>query len=184
MNSGPLPMPGAPPVFGGVELRPFTLADVDLVADLSTDPYVPLIGSLPPHADHEQAVAYIKRQLGHLKSGAGYPFVIADRSTGRGLGTAGLWLDSLAAGRATAGYSVAPSARGRGVAADGLTALTAFGWTVPALWRIELYIEPWNAASIRIAERAGYLREGLLRSHQVIGGRRVDMVLYASIRPE
>lgn len=63
-------------------------------------------------------------------------------------------------------------------------ALTSFGWTIPALHRIELYIEPWNAGSIGTAVRAGYEREGLLRSHQEIGGRRRDMLLYASVRPD
>jgi [ribosomal protein S5]-alanine N-acetyltransferase len=61
-------------------------------------------------------------------------------------------------------------------------ALTAFAWTIPALHRIELYIEPWNTGSVGTAERAGFEREGLLRSHQVIGGRRRDMLLYAVIR--
>jgi RimJ/RimL family protein N-acetyltransferase len=37
-------------------------------------------------------------------------------------------------------------------------------------------------ASVRTAELAGYEREGLLRSHQEIGGKRVDMFLYAAIR--
>ncbi|HEY3649548.1 MAG TPA: GNAT family protein [Streptosporangiaceae bacterium] len=85
-------------------------------------------------------------------------------------------------GRAMAGYSVVPSARGRGFASAALIALTSFGWTIPALHRIELYIEPWNTGSIGTAERAGYQREGLLRSHQEIGGRRRDMLLYASVR--
>ena len=40
-------------------------------------------------------------------------------------------------------------------------------------------VEPWNAASWRTAGSAGYQREGLLRSHQEIGGHRVDMFLYA-----
>jgi RimJ/RimL family protein N-acetyltransferase len=65
-----------------------------------------------------------------------------------------------------------------------LIALTSFGWTIPALHRIELYIEPWNTGSIGTAERAGYEREGLLRSHQEIGGRRRDMLLYARVRPD
>ncbi|MEU6643216.1 GNAT family protein [Saccharomonospora sp. NPDC046836] len=72
--------------------------------------------------------------------------------------------------------------RGRGVAGHGLAALTRFAWSIPALHRIELYIEPWNGASVRTAERAGYEREGFLRSHQEIGGERVDMLLYAAIR--
>ena len=75
-----------------------------------------------------------------------------------------------------------PSARGRGLAAAALTALTSFAWTIPGLHRIELYIEPWNAGSVKTAERAGFEREGLLRSHQEIGGRRRDMLLYATIR--
>lgn len=58
-----------------------------------------------------------------------------------------------------------------------------FAWSPPELHRIELYIEPWNAASWPTAGSAGYQREGLLRSHQEIGGRRVDMLRYAAIRP-
>ena len=58
-----------------------------------------------------------------------------------------------------------------------------FAWSLPELHRIELYIEPWNAASWRTAGSAGYQREGLMHSHQEIGGRRVDMLLYAAIRP-
>jgi ribosomal-protein-alanine N-acetyltransferase len=98
------------------------------------------------------------------------------------VGHCGLWLKDFGEGRGTAGYSVAPSARGPGLAADALSALTIFGWTVPGLFRIELYIEPWNLGSIRTAERAGYLSEGLLRRQEMIGSERRDMLLYASLR--
>jgi [ribosomal protein S5]-alanine N-acetyltransferase len=57
-------------------------------------------------------------------------------------------------------------------------------WAIPALHRIELYIEPWNTGSIRTAERSDCQREGLLRSRQAIGGRRRDMLLYSVIRSE
>ncbi|WP_425565125.1 GNAT family N-acetyltransferase [Saccharopolyspora taberi] len=86
------------------------------------------------------------------------------------------------AGRATAGYSVAPAHRGRGVASAALKAMTSFAWSIAELHRIELYVEPRNRASCRVAETAGYEREGLLRSHQEIGGIRRDMLLYAAIR--
>ena len=100
------------------------------------------------------------------------------------MGHCGLWLKELSEGRATAGYSVVASERGRGLATDALTALTEFGWTVEGLERIALYIEPWNLSSVRTAERAGYHREGLLRSHQKIAGQRRDMLLYAAIRED
>jgi [ribosomal protein S5]-alanine N-acetyltransferase len=64
-----------------------------------------------------------------------------------------------------------------------LTALTTFARTIPALHRAELYIEPWNHSSIHVAEAARYQPEGLLRSHQEIGGTRRDMLLYATTQP-
>jgi RimJ/RimL family protein N-acetyltransferase len=86
------------------------------------------------------------------------------------------------AGRASAGYSASAAHRGRGVASSALKALTTFAWTIPALYRVELYIEPWNNSSIHVAEASGYQREGLLRSYQEIGGSRRDMLLYAATR--
>ena len=47
--------------------------------------------------------------------------------------------------------------------------------------RLELYVEPWNTASIRTAEGAGFRREGLLRGWQEVGGERKDMFMYARL---
>lgn len=174
--------PARPVGYGPVVLREFSASDLIMVQELSTDPYVPLIGSLPPNAGRQEALDYIDRQRGRLAEGVGFSFAIAEAGTGRGVGGIGLWLAGLEQGRATAGYFVIPSARGRGIAAAALTALTSFAWTIPELHRIELYIEPWNVGSMKTGERAGFKREGLLRSHQEIGGRRRDMLLYATIR--
>jgi ribosomal-protein-alanine N-acetyltransferase len=176
------PWPTSPVAYGPVVLRRFSALDVPMVRELSTDPYVPLIGTLPPNASEREAQAYIDRQLGRLAEGIGLSFAIAEAGTDRAVGGIGLWLRDLVHGRATAGYFVTPSARGRGLASAALTALTSYAWTIPGLHRIELYIEPWNAGSAKTAERAGYEREGLLRSHQEIGGHRRDMLLYATIR--
>ena len=155
-----------------------------MVLDAATDPYVATISSLPAGATAHQAAEWIQRQRGRLGDGAGFSFCIADRDTNRALGWIGLWTRAhLAHGRATAGYVLAPSAGGRRLAQDALRALTVFGWTVPRLQRIELYIEPGNTGSLRTAEAAGYAREGLLRRHQEIAGVRRDMLLYAAIRP-
>lgn len=178
----PLTMPQVPPAFGQVRLRAFEQRDVGMVMDLATDPYVPKIGTLVPHADHTEALAWIQRQHHRLDTGAGYGFCVTDAETGEALGTVSLNLGPVAGGRVSAGYAVAPRKRGRHVAGQALTAVTEFAWTLPEVHRAELYIEPWNIGSVRTAEFAGYQREGLLRSHQEIGGHRVDMYLYAKIR--
>lgn len=176
------PWPSTPPASGPVVLRPFRLGDAQVARELSTDPYVPLIGTLPARATQEQALDWVVRQQGRHSAGTGYSFAMALADTDRAVGFIGLWLPELPQGVATAGYAVAPDHRGQGLAAAALTALTGFAWSLPELHRVELHIEPWNAGSVRTAERAGYQREGLLRSHQEIGGRRRDVLLYAAVR--
>ena len=176
--------PTTPPACGSVVLRAFTDGDAHLAVELGEDPYIPLIGSLPAHPTAEQALEWIHRQRGQLAEGQRFSFAIADAESDNAVGAIGLGLRDLSAGRATSGYAVSPSHRGRGIATSALKALTAFAWTIPGLYRVELYIEPWNTSSVHVAEAAGYQREGLLRCHQEIGGARRDMLLYATTRPE
>lgn len=186
MNAGDtdaqgLVWPDPLPSFGSIILRPFRPDDLPLVAALSSDPYLPLIGSIPSPYSEAEGLAYIRRQHQRLADGTGYSFAIAERTTDRALGGAGLWLQA-PVGRATLGYAVAPTERGRGVATDALRALTAFGWSRPELARLELYIETWNVGSVRAAERSGYVLEARLPDHTVIGGIRRDMLRYVQER--
>ena len=50
--------------------------------------------------------------------------------------------------------------------------------------RLEILVQPANEASLAVAEKVGFRREGLPRSHSVIRGRRVDMVVLALLRGE
>jgi ribosomal-protein-alanine N-acetyltransferase len=175
--------PTTPPTYGSVVLREFTDEDAHLAVELGEDPYIPLIGSLPAHPTAQQALEWVRRQRGQLAERQRFSFAITDAESGNAVGAIGLGLRDLSAGRATAGYAVSPLHRGCDIATSALNALTRFAWTIPALYRVELYIEPWNASSIHVAEAAGYQREGLLRSYQEIGGTRRDMLLYAATRP-
>ena len=175
--------PTTPPTYGSVVLRAFTDEDAHLAVELGEDPYIPLIGSLPAHPTAQQALEWVRRQRGQLAERQRFSFVIADAESDNAVGAIALGLRDLSAGRATAGYAVSPVHRGRGIATSALKALNRFAWTIPGLYRVELYIEPWNTSSIHVAEASGYQREGLLRSHQEIGGIRRDMLLYAITRP-
>jgi [ribosomal protein S5]-alanine N-acetyltransferase len=171
------------PASGDVRLRPFRDEDAVAAAELSVDPYVPLIGTLPPHATAEQAAAWVSRQRRRLAERAGFSFAVAERGTGVCLGFAGLWLRQVDQGLATAGYAIVPSARGRGRATDALRALTAFAWTLSPVLRVHLYIEPWNVASRRVADRVGYAERRLLPGGQEIGGERRDVLECTVERP-
>ncbi|MFF5976697.1 GNAT family N-acetyltransferase [Streptomyces sp. NPDC012769] len=162
---------------GGLTLRPWRLTDLPLVAEAAKDPYIPLITTVPSPYSEAEGVAFVERQWSRAATGAGYPFVIVS-AAGRPLGTIGLWVRDLPQGRASLGYWLAASARGHGAAASALTAVTAWALDELRVPRLELHVEPWNTASARTAERAGFRREGLLRGWQEVGGERRDMEVY------
>jgi RimJ/RimL family protein N-acetyltransferase len=78
------------------------------------------------------------------------------------------------------GYLVAPAARGRGLGAALLLAMTEWAFDEGAL-RLELRVSVANSASQRVAERAGYIREGVLRSLHFKGGLRDDTIIYSRL---
>ena len=144
IRMGPLQMPATPPRSEGILLRPFQTPTSGCSVTSRLIPYVPLIGSLPANASEQEALDFIERQHNRLETGVGYSFCVAELAGDAALGTAGLWIADLAKGRATVGFTVAPFARRRGVAVKALGAVTAFGWTLSDLFRIELYVEPSN----------------------------------------
>jgi ribosomal-protein-alanine N-acetyltransferase len=162
-------------------LRAWELGDLPLVREASSDDYIPLITTVPSTYSPAAGEAFIRRQWERASTGAGYPFVIVRIEDRRPLGMVGLWLTDRGEGRASLGYWLAGSARGQGIAAEALRAVV--GWAVGELRiaRLQLYVEPWNVASQRTAERVGFQREGLLRSWQQVGDERRDMIMYSML---
>lgn len=176
----------APPVVptldaGQFRLRPFVLADIVAVREASSDPHIPLITTVPAVFTEDEGRRFIERQWSRAEHGTGYSFAIADAGTDRGVGQVGLWLHDLAEGRASIGYWVVGSGRGRQAAASAVRALTRWAHDELRIPRLQLNVEPWNTASIRTADRAGFRREGLLRSWQEVGGTRRDMYMYSHV---
>jgi len=168
---------------GGFRLRPWHLSDLPLVREASEDDYIPLITTVPSPYSESAGVAFIERQWGRATTRAGYTFVIVT-SDDRPVGQVGLWLKDLEQGRASLGYWVVESARGQGAAVAAVDAVA--GWALRDLRipRLELWVEPWNTASVRTAERAGFQREGLLRGWQQVGDERRDMFMYSLLNDE
>jgi RimJ/RimL family protein N-acetyltransferase len=79
------------------------------------------------------------------------------------------------------GYIVAPHARGRGVATEALRMLTLWAFEELGAKRVYLIIDVLNAPSRLVAERCGYVREGVMRSTHLKQGRRVDAELWSRL---
>lgn len=97
------------------------------------------------------------------------------------MGGAGLWLQG--GGVATAGYALAPDARGRGFATAALHALTAFAWTRPDLERWSCSSRPATPRRFAWPSAVRTHRLGLLAAHTSIGGTLRDMQHFVMHRP-
>ena len=85
-----------------------------------------------------------------------------------------IWLNLGPESRASVGYWLLAHARGKGLATSALLLVARWAFDALAVERIGLSADPRNVASVRVAERAGFSREALLRSWADVNGQRVD----------
>ena len=105
----------------------------------------------------------------------------ATDSAGRFLGLALAPRIDREAGEIELGYIVAREVRGRGAGTAILRVLTRWAFDDIQAQRAYLIIDVDNPASRRVAERAGYRLEGVMRSIHVKQGRRADAQLWSRL---
>jgi ribosomal-protein-alanine N-acetyltransferase len=124
----------------------------------------------------------IARSFEDHRRGAAVGFFIFARDERRLLG--GITLGNIRYGVARSGhigYWIGERFAGQGYMSEALGLLSAYAFDRLTLHRIEAACIPSNARSIRVLEKAGFQREGLLRSYLKINGIWQDHFLYALI---
>jgi ribosomal-protein-alanine N-acetyltransferase len=144
-------------------LRPMAPSDVDFVLRHFGDPLVHryLVDSAPTSTleDAESIVNFYTVEPSPLRM----RWVITTAVDLEPIGTCGYHLRSLFHHRAEVGYDLAPAWWGRGVMSEALAAMLRHGFDSMGLHRISACIHPENAPSLRLAERLGFVREGIAR---------------------
>jgi RimJ/RimL family protein N-acetyltransferase len=167
---------------GEVLLRPPTEADLDGMLPAFEDPETREAGNLPAFQREE-----LRASLPHLPalaaSGRLLPLVAAEAASGEIVG--GGMLHHLDAERAIVeiGYWVLPRARRRGIATRIARLLAEHAFSL-GIERVAAYVNLDNPASERVLERAGFTREGVVRSLPKPDGRRVDKTLFSLLPGE
>jgi RimJ/RimL family protein N-acetyltransferase len=144
------------------------------------DPDVKRFTRLPVPAPPGFPRAWLARYEQGRRDGTSHAFAIEDEAGGF-LGCVMAFGIEEDARTGELGYVVAPAARGRGVATAALRLLTEWALGERGLLRVELMISAGNDGSKLVAERAGYVREGVLRSVYVKEGVREDHELWACL---
>jgi len=127
----------------------------------------------------------LRRVQEEMSDGTGYPFFIFDSKDNRLLG--GITLGNIKRGvgqNGMVGYWSSISAAGKGYMSEALSLVIPFAFNELRLHRIEAACIPHNVRSIRLLEKAGFQREGLLRSYLKINGFWQDHLLFALIESD
>lgn len=82
------------------------------------------------------------------------------------------------------GYSIDEQYSGKGITSEAVLLVLEFAFNTLRLNRLEAYVAPGNVASIRVLEKAGFEKEGLLRKLLYINGEWVDHFIYAVLSEE
>lgn len=177
-----------PPLSDGVvTLRPWVDDDAQAVADACRDPEIARwIDEVPAPYTRRDARAYIATARRGWKDGSLWAFAITDAETRDVLGSCGVGWQDRPNGVAEIGYWVRSGARRRGAATRAVRLASQWVFEECAVERLQLRADALNLASQGVAERAGFTREGVLRSirYSRRQERRVDFVLYSLLRDE
>ena len=164
--------PPDPPLADAVvSLRPLVATDLATVEAALEDPEVCRWFDNRGVSAH----AVVERAVARWQAAEGAEFAVLD--AGECVGS--VWLTLGVDGRATVGYWLLRKARGKGLVTHALPLVSRWAFDELGLKRIGLLADPRNVASVRLAERAGFQREGVLRSWVDVNGERVDHVSFS-----
>ena len=173
-----IPLPDPPLTDGEISLRPWERRDVPAVAAACQDPEIPRWTVVPHDYTERHARDFIAGTGTDIAAGRELALAIVDTDD-RLIGALGLsnvdWPDL----KAEIGYWMAAESRRRGIGARATRMLAVWAISALGLERIELLANPENEASQRLAERAGFTREGTLRRYRRRHGVREDLVMFS-----
>jgi RimJ/RimL family protein N-acetyltransferase len=165
-----------------VTLRRPRIDDVDQIVAGCTDPLTKRFTSSIPdpygEADARHWIASSERRLDESVDLA----IVDAADEARLLGMIGIHDVSWRDRRANAGYWVAAEARGNGHAVRALKLLCDWAFAELGFVRIGLIADVENTGSHRVAEKAGFTREGTLARHTIMAGEHRDVAIFGLVR--
>jgi RimJ/RimL family protein N-acetyltransferase len=149
---------------GDLVLRPKRPTDAEAITVACQDPEIPRWTFVPSPYTRADAEAFLASSAEQEAAGKSANFLAVDASDDRLLGSFSVMELDTAPGFGEIGYWVAAEARGRGVATRGVVLLADWARRDLGLTRIEILPHKDNAASRRVAEKAGFRDTGELRA--------------------
>jgi ribosomal-protein-serine acetyltransferase len=169
---------------GVITLRPYGVSDIDSVCEAVRESIPELsvwMSWCHPDYSFEETRTWIESQPDKWEKGTEYNFAISHNTGPLYLGGCGLNVIDQGCGVANLGYWVRTSQTNKGIATAATLLLAQFAFKELKLNRVELTIAVDNQASLRVADKAGAIREGILRNRVIKNDTPSDAVVFSLI---
>ena len=167
-----------------VSLRMLRDEDVPALFEIFGDAEAMKYWSWPAFTDVSEARRLLEDIRGYAAAGTLFQWGIARNDDGAVIGTTTLFQIDRAHRRGEIGFALARAAWGKGYASEAVSRLIRYAFEELDLHRLEADPDPENDASIRVLERQGFKREGLLRERYILNGQAMDAAYYGLLRRE
>lgn len=154
-----------------LSLSPFEPSDWPFFRALREDPAIMrYMAAIAPEKETQRLFA--------LRLTSKYLFVIRRHDDPTPLGDIGLQISDHHPEEADIGYTIVPQAQGQGYASEALQAVCDYGFTQAGVKAVNAYVLADNGGSVRVLEKAGFVRTQVLEKAYEIDGVRYDDWVY------
>lgn len=167
---------------GEIIIRPLVADDVQSVYKAARESIAeisPWMSWCHPNYSIQETEQFIASRSAAESGDEWYSFGIFEKENGRFLGCVGLNFINRVHQMANLGYWVRTSATGRGVATAATRLVARYGLESLGFQRVEILAAVENVPSQRVAEKAGAVREAVLRDRLRINGEPRDAILFS-----
>ena len=163
-----------------LRLRQFREDDVEAMHGCFTNVESMRYWNTPLHTKRIETERAVRRFIDCTPSYYRF-WAVADKTTDRCLGLVNYHDGHIRNKRAAIGYIVDPAHCRQGVATEAVSAMIRFCFQDLGLHRLQAFIHPDNAPSLKLIEKLGFRREGLLRENLRVSDEWRDDLLYARL---
>ena len=167
-----------------LRLRPFTNADADALFAMHSNAYVLRYWDSSPWSEPARAERFIAACWQMAEEGSGARLAMDRVSDNAFIGWCSLSRWNSDYRSASMGYCLGDATWGQGYATEAARALLRWGFDTLDLNRVQAETDTRNAASARVLEKLGFVREGTLREDCVVNGEVSDSWVYGLVRRE
>ena len=164
-------------------LRRLVPEDVHALYALRADKRVMQYIDRPPAQSIQEAFELMQKINDAFEHQDGISWCLSLKDDPKLIGTIAFWRIMKADHRAEIGYLLQPEFHGKGLMQEALSLVLAYGFKRMQLHSVEAHVNPYNAASIRLLEKNGFLQEAYYKENFYFNGKFLDTAVYSLLTP-